>query len=416
VPRRLCITLVAVACALVAQAPPAVSGATVAADDAHVARKAPRSAKGCHARRARKQARRVRHRSRRACARRRAATRRAAAPGPAATRTGSTAPIAPAPGSIAPAPPAPQDPIPAEPAPAPPSDPPPSDPPPSDPPPGEPAASEAPADPLRWAPPALTDPITIELGTGYTHTTLSTARDYVVRLPPTQKVGATWIEGGHNVVIVGGSVTIPADLPADAPSAQRTAIYVKGATGTVHIEGVLIDGAGASELDGVDVAAPQATVQLQNLRIVGIHGGLGSFHADVVQPWGGVHELRIDRLTGTSNYQGLMLADTSGAIGSAQLSRIDLTATTEPAVDYGGHMILLRTSGDSSACATYPVDMQDVHVIPRPGRTLVNSVYPAGVAGACPGMTGAVTAGPPAGGSWVPAGVAGVGYVSPGYQ
>lgn len=405
--------LVAVVCAFAVLAPPAVSEApAAAATDAHVARKTPRVAKGCHARRARKHARRAHSRRRHRCvARKRAATRRVSAPGITGARAGEPTPIVAALMPIAPALSAPQDPAPAEPQPTPPGEPAPQDPPPA-----EPADAPPPAEPLRWAPPPLTDPITIQLGTGYTHTTLSTTRDYVVKLPPTQKVGATWIEGGHNVVIVGGSVTLPADLPADAPAAQRTALYVKGATGTVHVEGVLIDGAGASELDGVDIAAPQATVQLQNLRIVGIHGGLSGFHADVVQPHGGVHELRIDRLTAASNYQGLMLADTSGAIGSAELSHVDLTATTEPAVDMGGHMILLKTNDGSAACATYPVDMQDVHVVPRPGRTLANSVYPAGVAGTCPGMTGAVVAGLPAGGSWVPPGVAGVGYVSPGYE
>ena len=234
-----------------------------------------------------------------------------------------------------------------------------------------------------------------------------------MKLPPTRKVGATWIEGGHDVVIVGGSVTLPPDLPADAPSAQRTAIYIKNATGTVHVEGVLIDGAGASQLDGVDVSAPQATVQLENLRIVGIHGGVSSFHADVVQPWGGAHDLRIDRLTGQSNYQGLMLPDTTGPIGSAELSHVDLTATVDPPVDYGGHMLLL--SSNVPACATYPVSVEDVHVVPRPGRTLTNSVYPSAVASSCPGMTGSVSAGLPAAGSYVPPGVAGLDYVSPGY-
>lgn len=257
------------------------------------------------------------------------------------------------------------------------------------------------------------DPITIELGTGYTHTTLSPTKDYIVKLPATQKVGATWIEGGHDVVVIGGSVTIPADLPSNAPSAQRTGIYIKNATGTVHVEGVLIDGTGGSQLDGVDISAPDAIVQLQNLRVVGIHGGVSSFHADVLQPWGGVQELRVDHLTGESNYQGFMLSEAVGAIGSAEISHVDLTATTEPAVDYGGHMLLL--SSNVPACATYPIAVTDVFVQPRPGRTLVNSVYPAAVASTCSGMTGSVQAGLPPEGSFVPEGAAGLGYVSPGY-
>jgi hypothetical protein len=257
-------------------------------------------------------------------------------------------------------------------------------------------------------------PITIQLGTGYTHTTLSPTQDYVLKLPPTKKVGGTWIEGGHNIVVKGGAVTIPYAAPGAATSAQRTAIYFKGATGTVHVEGVLIDGSGGGQFDGVDIDAPQAVAQLENLRIVGVNGGVSSFHADVVQPWGGVKDLRIDRLSGASNYQGFMLTKDLGPIGSAELSHVDLTATTQAPVDHGGHMLLLTSN--TSACTTYPVSVSSVYVQPRPDRTLANSVWPAAITTDCPGLTGTVQNGMPPSGSWVPPGTAGLGYVPPGYE
>jgi len=290
----------------------------------------------------------------------------------------------------------------------------------------EPPVSPA-AEPLRWAPPPLVDPKTIELGNGYTHTSLSPSRDYVVKLPATKKVGGTWLDGGHNVVVIGGEITIPAGTAPGARSdAQRRAIYIRGATGTVHIEGVKIDGSGGGEMDGVDIAAPEATVQLENLRMEGLRGGFSSFHADLVQPWGGVGDLRIDRLSGASNYQGLFLKPDLGPIGQVEISNTDLAATTEGPLDKGGTMLWL-TSGTGS-CSSFPLSLSNVFIAPRPGLTLERAIWPSNSSGlGCEArgaavatwpdlaVSGSVQEGTPAAGSFVPDGVAGVGYRSPGY-
>jgi hypothetical protein len=289
------------------------------------------------------------------------------------------------------------------------------------------SAVSAPTGALRWAPPALVEPKTITLGTGYTHTTLPTNRDYIVKLPPTKKVGGTWIDGGHNVVIVGGYITVPPG-GSSASTNETTALSIKGATGTVHVEGVLIDGSGGGEFDGVTINAPLATVQLENLRIVGVQGSYDKVHADVVQPWGGVKDLRIDRLTGRSNYQGLTLKPDLGAIGSAELEEVDVTATTEGTVDRGGHMLWLTRGLDT--CETFPATLSNVFVTPRPGMQLSGAVWPQkNFSGTCPAsgsktalgwtalpVLGNVQLGPPASGSYVPAGAAGLNYQSPGYR
>lgn len=262
---------------------------------------------------------------------------------------------------------------------------------------------------LRWPKPTLSNPTTVQLGTGYTHTTLDTARDYIVKLPPTRKNGGTWIEGGRNIVIVGGSVTIPSSV-TEATTAKRAAIYIKGATGTVHIQGVLIDGAGGAQMDGIDVAAPQATVQLQYDRVVNVRGGQNSWHGDVVQPWGGVRALRIDHFTGSSNFDGLFLNPTYGSIGSVTISNTNMVATTTPTLDGGGAM--LWTNNDPSVCTKYPVSLSNVWIQPRPGWSLAGAVWPHQLAtnGACPGVTGYVTKGIPSSGSFVPDGSVGLGY------
>jgi len=285
----------------------------------------------------------------------------------------------------------------------------------------------APAAALRWAPPLMVEPKTITLGTGYTHTTLATNRDYIVKLPATKKVGGTWIDGGHNVVIVGGYITVPQGN-SSATVNETTALSIKGATGTVHVEGVLIDGSGGGEFDGITINAPEATVQLENLRIVGVRGGYERVHADVVQPWGGVKDLRIDRLTGRSNYQGLTLKPDLGPIGAAELEEVDVTATTEGTLDRGGHMLWLTRGVDT--CSAYPMTLSNVFVTPRPGKPLSGAVWPQkNFTLGCPAagtkssldwpalpVLGAAQLGPPSSGSYVPAGVAGLSYQSPGYR
>ncbi|HEY6779455.1 MAG TPA: hypothetical protein VI111_00790, partial [Thermoleophilaceae bacterium] len=280
--------------------------------------------------------------------------------------------------------------------------------------------------PLRWAPPVLKDPQTIELGRGFSNLRLEPGRDYILRLPPGRKLGGSFVEGGRNVVIVGGHVTLPAGTTSDE---QRRGLYFKNQTGTVHVEGVLIDGSGGGDGDGIALSAPLATVQLENVRIVGLRGSEGATHADVVQPWGGVRELRIDRLSGSSHFQGLQLPVAMGPIESAAIRFADLRALVPLAGRRrpgGGHMLWLTPSG---SCAGYPTELDHVYVMPRPGRELRNSVWPGvGDGSQCAGVEqggavrwprlpvrGDVQAGAPVGGDYVPRWNVGERYRSPGY-
>jgi hypothetical protein len=278
---------------------------------------------------------------------------------------------------------------------------------------------------LRWAPPTLTEPQTIELEDGYTHTRLEPTEDAIVKLPDAKKRGGVTIEGGNDIILIGGEIAVPAS--EESEGRYRTGLYIKGATGTVHVEGVRFGAAAEAEWDAITINAPQAKVQLQNIRADHLRGGFDGFHADVVQPWGGVAVLRINRLTASSNYQGLMIPIDRGPIGRAVLSSIDLRGLTEGA-DAGGHLLWL-TSGDRS-CNAYPVQLRNVYVEPRRGMSFGASLWPErkrprecrartrhGVASwpALPSVQGKVFAGDPDGGAYVPVGVAGVGYASPGY-
>jgi hypothetical protein len=300
---------------------------------------------------------------------------------------------------------------------APSADPAPSDPAPVDPAPAGPAP--APARPtLRWAPPVLTAPTTIAVGQGDKTFNLDMTKDYVIDLGPTTHVGTVKIVGGHNVVMIGGRIAL---TPL---SASPLALGIKGSTGTVHVEGIEFDGTSGREMDAISIQAPLATVQVENVRADGLLGTFNTNHSDVIQPWGGVARLRVDRLTADSNYQGIFTRPDQGAIGSVALQNVDMTFNNVAATSAGGYLLWMTTG-----CDMAPTTLSDVYIAPRKGKTLASAVWPTTSDASCPAklagnkatwpnlpVTGAVTGGAPSGGSFVPAGSVGVGYISPGYQ
>lgn len=287
---------------------------------------------------------------------------------------------------------------------------------------------------LSWAPPQLENPITITLGTGNTSNRLDDSRDYIIKLPSTRKNGGTTLIGGRNIVMIGGHISLP--YKELGGSTQR-AIYIKDDGGevpgrVVHIEGILIDASADNGTgghgDAIAIDADNTIVQVQNVRAVNLFGGYDTKyydHTDLIQPWGGVKELRVDKFSGSTNYQGFQIpidGYTKAPIGKADLRRVNMWYTPH-VPNEGGYMLWLP------GCSTvYPVSLEEVYIQPKPGRNLGNSVWPQsgsscgvvinGNEGTWPilPVSGSVKEGNPPGGDFVPAGTAGVNYVSPGYQ
>ena len=270
---------------------------------------------------------------------------------------------------------------------------------------------------LRWPAPVLVAPTTIAVAQGDQSLTLDKTKDYNLNLGSTVHRGALWINGGRNVVVKGGTIALP------ATSTKSAAMSIANSVGTVHVEGVLFDGS-AHEMDAVQISAPAATVQLENIRAASIIGTFATNHSDVVQPWGGVAKLRIDRLTADSNYQGIFTRPDQGAIGSVELQNVDLAFNNAKATSYGGYLLWM-----TSDCVMAPTTLSNVYISPRLGTSLGSAVWPATNNAACPSLqtgntvtfpklpvTGGVIGGAPPAGSFVPTGKAGTGYVSPGYQ
>ena len=275
---------------------------------------------------------------------------------------------------------------------------------------------------LTWAPPRLTLPTTIAVGPSGGQFDLQSGRDYVVKVGEVS--GPVRLVGGRNIVLIGGHITIPW-AGADASISSRLGLYLKGQTGTVHVEGLLIDNAGGDLTEGIQINAPDAIVQIENCRIKGIHArdevNFTDNHPDLIQPWGGVKALRVDRFTGSSDYQGILLKEDAGPIGSADLRRLNIIG--QPTARY----LFIQYS-------FIPVNLDNVWLSPAKDRFhgIGKTVWPDD-SGGYPrqaqveadgtvwwptpvGIDGFISTGVPPNGDFVPDGLAGPGYQSPGYR
>ncbi|SEL63650.1 hypothetical protein SAMN04515665_1167 [Blastococcus sp. DSM 46786] len=277
---------------------------------------------------------------------------------------------------------------------------------------------------LSWAPPAgwQNYPVTRITSTNSVTTVSGKGGDVLVQLPADRPAAPIIIANCRNAVVMGGQINV---LPtARIGNDDQRAVYVHKCTGTVHIEGVLINGnVAGSQADGIAVNAPEATVQIQNVRMDALRGTYSVNHADVFQPWGGVREYRIDRLTGTTNYQGIQVRQDLGAIGKGTIRNANVGSSEVNPIERGGQFIRID-------CNTYPLALENVYLDPRSGRDMGYSVWPQTDDRSCPAkisngvvswpsignLSGTLSQGKPASGDFVPAGSVGIGYVSPGYR
>jgi hypothetical protein len=281
---------------------------------------------------------------------------------------------------------------------------------------------------LTWAPPTLSNPVTYRVSGTPTAIRAAPGQDSIVRFagPVNRRLD---LEGGRNWVIVGGEINI--DRPWDK-SVDRNAIHVSDATGVVHIEGVFMHGAYIN--DGIKACTPDAVLQIENDRVVDLRGTQSGYHADVIQPYCGFRELRVDGLTGSSQFQGLMFKADRGRWRTTTLRRVNLVGIA-PQDGYLINVVSGCCNDDGNSYVTGPILLSDVYVSPDVSHhdgTLSGNICPAATftfgtdpatgreyaehkTGVSPQMTGRIWRGRPAAGDYVPAGVAGVGYVAPPY-
>jgi hypothetical protein len=288
---------------------------------------------------------------------------------------------------------------------------------------GSPAAKPA----LAWAPPALSNAVTINVTNANRRLFLDNARDY--RLNITEHLyRELWIEGGRNIVVVGGHITID-QLGAESSYQDNTAVKVRygDPSGTVHLEGLLIDGPYVN--DGIGIATGR-NVQIENVRVERVYDDIKGGHADCVQIQQGVGQLRMDRFTCSTGRQGVYLGDLDGPIKGADLRNVNMYAT-------GGKHLFFQVR------PLYPVALSNVWLSTdpccRPWAPFGFWVYPQKDGRTYAGqvdrrrraivsrdrtylwfvgsrISGLVRKGTPPGGDFVPSGSTGMTYVSSGYR
>jgi chitodextrinase len=283
---------------------------------------------------------------------------------------------------------------------------------------------------LTWAPPALTSPETIvAAGNRARLQSLDPTKDYIIKVGDLRQAGGISIRGGRNVVIIGGRVR----TPRVTDSYESVPMRVDDTRGEVFIEGVHFDGVSEKFNDAIVLNCPLATVTVQNVRIEGLEGV--TWHADVVQSWGGVKLFRSDRFTGISNYHGFMLSTDVISPYQGRVMAFDFRRTNLR--NYGDNFVFFQREAKDS------IRLEDVWFDPHPSSWDVrNLVYPwafakgvfsdpwgrdplghnASLVGgvvswpSTSGITGSARFGNPPGGDFVSQAAAGVNYVSPGYN
>jgi hypothetical protein len=260
---------------------------------------------------------------------------------------------------------------------------------------------------LTWAPPELTTPTTVAVSPSNRNLRLNAAQDYVIDMPDEPLAGfeGLTIAGGRNVVLIGGQIDISEGALAAGGGAPR-GLYLTGQTGTVHVEGLRISGAGLGEGINLDERRG-AIVQLQNIRVDTVQGSYATNHADVLQTWAGPRQLLVDGLTGYTQYQGMFMLPTQHFDGPQperfDLRRVDLR---------GGAASAYMMWRDGLA---WPLTVSDTWISPRKPNDRNSFLWPKGTGSGTQAWP-SVKVGTPPGGEFVPAGTAGPSYVSPGYQ
>jgi hypothetical protein len=291
---------------------------------------------------------------------------------------------------------------------------------------------------LRYTPPAQTNPTTYALTTGFQSITAGINEDVLINGGSITKTGKLIISGGRNVRVVGGTFA-----PTSGDDAIQFNVYnsfsIEGAEGLMSaVNGDWLDGGGFRGPPATTQAMTYPDVYIQNCRVTGLNGTAATTHADGYQAQNPIGNLYVDKLTLSSNYQGLFLRTYYGVSGGYYISRANFTKV----VNAANPITFLIWIADNGASAflgetdpIVPSWFSDVYLSLPAGQTLAaNGVYPsAGVLysdgtpigalddgngnaywPAATKASGMVLKGTPPNGDFVVAGI-GNNYVSPGY-
>lgn len=271
---------------------------------------------------------------------------------------------------------------------------------------------------LPWAPPALSNPTTIKVTNQNSRLFLSAGKDYVIDMPssPLTASGGLWLIGGRNVVVIGGEISDNSPISSGTSVDEAYGIYLKGQTGTVHLEGLWVHGRGIGQALVMD-ESEGATVQVEHCRFETLHP-VGYVHTDGIQSWAGPNRLLVNELTIKTAGVGLQTQPrqySNVAIAGWEYRHVDIEHLTPDA-----YALWKDTSS-----AWWPEVHQDFWLKTNPNHVAADyhSAWAGGNdwkgwnPGGGKGVTGEwINLGLHPGGDFVPSGSVGTAYVSPGYQ
>jgi hypothetical protein len=229
---------------------------------------------------------------------------------------------------------------------------------------------------VRWLPPALRDPIIIDLN--------RVDRDKKVwSFGPDEDVlflpkSTPWTHdrlqtiGGRNIVLIGGKYT-----PGYHSSPAATLNFTQN-HGSVYIEGVHIDHEGVGEKDGVgyyhEPSSPDGDIIMQNCLIENIKGSYAGTHGDCFQPQGSIKNLRVYNVSTSTQYQSFMLEprnERGFSIGTITMERVEAVKLTGPETQSWLYYFT------ESQTPVFPIALKDVYVTEAPGLPAESCfVYP----------------------------------------
>jgi hypothetical protein len=138
---------------------------------------------------------------------------------------------------------------------------------------------------------------TVDVTNDATRLDLQDGKDYIVRMPSTPVTArpGVWIIGGRNITIVGGEIFKDTPITSSEDASDAYGLYLKGQTGTVHVEGMWIHGRGVGQALVLD-EGNGATVDVEHCRLESLHP-VGYVHTDAIQTWRGPYRLLLSYVT-----------------------------------------------------------------------------------------------------------------------
>lgn len=300
---------------------------------------------------------------------------------------------------------------------------------------------------LTWKPPALSNPVTVNIpATGPVPVygqqawviQLDPAKDYILNLGHRHETASGYaglsIHGGRNIVMIGGEVEIALATSVQGDG-QRDAFTFVGQTGTVHVEGVLFSG---NPLRAFVTRAPGATFQFQNCRGGIRMGWAGSYdttdHSDVILDQEIPSEERFDMCTFEYDNTGFAFYANGG---TRKIKRTNLRNRPDNPTGHNYiHRNVVNTRmeiddfytetgwgfSNSGGAGATQFTLTSAWLFAQPAMALTGDGKSQGSFVTFTDPSGdnvsgnGIKYGSPPNGDFCPVGVAGVGYVSPGYQ